>query len=139
MKNQAQVINEFDQNRLAQVIEQLRVSNYYAQWDNGDELQFRLNTAKKLAPVEVPEDLITMNSTVLVRDTTTKKEQRYTIVFPTESDPIEGKISVLSKLGLALFGSRVGDIVEFTAPSGQRRLEVCTLEYQPEAAHDYDR
>jgi regulator of nucleoside diphosphate kinase len=43
----------------------------------------------------------------------------------------------LAPLGLALLGTRVGQIVKFDAPAGQRRLKVERILYQPEASGDF--
>ena len=44
---------------------------------------------------------------------------------------------MLAPLGTALLGTRVGDVVEFAAPAGTRRLKVEKVLYQPEAAGDF--
>lgn len=139
MSMQAPVINELDRSRLKAVIEKLRSENFNAPWANGDALETKLAAAAALPPPEVPADLVTMNSVVRVRDTETGREERYTLVFPSESRPLEGKVSALSTLGLALFGARIGDTVEWNTPKGTRRMQVIALEYQPEAAKDWSR
>ncbi len=37
----------------------------------------------------------------------------YTLVGPTEANPLEGKISNESPIGKAIFGRKVGDIIDF--------------------------
>ena len=64
------------------------------------------------------------------------EKETYTLVYPDEADINEGKLSVLAPLGTALLGMRVGDIVEFEAPAGTRRLKIERVLYQPEAAGD---
>ena len=41
------------------------------------------------------------------------KKVSYTIVGPTEANPLEGKISNESPIGKAIFGHKVGECVEF--------------------------
>lgn len=48
----------------------------------------------------------------------------YTLVGPVEADPLEGKISNESPIGLALFGKRVGDAVTITTPRGDVTYEI---------------
>jgi regulator of nucleoside diphosphate kinase len=62
----------------------------------------------------------------------------YTLVFPSEANFDEGKISVLAPVGTAMLGYRVGDSIEWEVPSGRRRLKVEELIYQPEASGDYN-
>jgi transcription elongation factor GreA len=49
---------------------------------------------------------------------TNGKAVAYTIVGPVEANPLEGKISNESPIGVALFGKKVGDSVEISTPKG---------------------
>ncbi len=46
------------------------------------------------------------------------KKVVYTIVGPVEADPIEGKVSNESPIGMALYGKKVDDHVTITTPKG---------------------
>ena len=66
-----------------------------------------------------------MNSEVEFRDESTGKVQRLILVYPNEADIAEGKLSVLTPVGTALIGVRVGDSIGWETPSGEfRRLTV---------------
>lgn len=45
------------------------------------------------------------------------KEKVYKVVGTVEADPLEGKISDESPIGIALLGKKIGDEVEITLPS----------------------
>lgn len=107
--------------------------------ENLVELEEELMRAEIVAPQEIPGDVITMNSSVRLKDLDTKKELTYTLVFPADADAGQNKISVLAPIGTALLGYRVGDIITWAVPAGQRRLKVEKVLYQPEAAGDYGR
>lgn len=49
---------------------------------------------------------------------TERGEVSYTIIGTLEADPLEGKISVVSPLGKALMGKKVGDVITFVTPTG---------------------
>lgn len=49
---------------------------------------------------------------------TGNKSVNYTIVGPVEADPIEGKISNESPIGMALYGKKVGDSAVISTPKG---------------------
>ena len=51
----------------------------------------------------------------------------YTIVGPVEADPIEGRISDKSPIGLALFGKKVGDKTVITTPKGAITYEIASI------------
>lgn len=49
---------------------------------------------------------------------TGSKKATYTIVGPVEADPLEGKVSNESPIGMALFGKKIGDTVTINTPKG---------------------
>ena len=52
----------------------------------------------------------------------------------------EGKVSILAPVGSALLGLSVGQHIDWPAPGGkQLKLTLLEVEYQPEAAGEYDR
>jgi len=137
MSKKESVISEFDRARLREVLDTIRAQSGIRQWSRGDRLQEKLTTSTTLAPSEIPADVITMNSIARVRDLESQKEGVYNLVFPSDSKPLEGRVSVLSSLGIALFGSRIGDVVEWDTPKARRSLEVVEIIYQPEAARHW--
>ena len=66
------------------------------------------------------------------------EETAYTLVFPADARVEENRISILSAIGTALIGYRVGDVIEWQVPSGKKRLKVEGILYQPEASGRYD-
>jgi len=55
---------------------------------------------------------------------TGKKSVTYHVVGPVEADPLGGKISNESPIGLALMGKKIGDIATITTPKGDIKYEV---------------
>lgn len=51
----------------------------------------------------------------------------YSIVGPIEANPLEGKISNESPIGLALFGKKVGDIVTISTPKADIDYEITNI------------
>lgn len=137
MSKKKSVISKFDQARLQEVIDTMKAQSGKREWSRGDELQKRLTESTAVEPAEIPPDVITMNSITRVRDKESQQEGVYNLVFPSDSKPLEGRVSVLSSLGLALFGSHIGDVVEWDTPKGVRHLEVIGIIYQPEAARHW--
>jgi len=58
---------------------------------------------------------------------TGKKTVTYTVVGPVEADPLEGKISNESPIGVALMGKKVGDKVTITTPKGDINYEIVKI------------
>jgi len=129
-------ITEFDMQRLSILIEEA--------WDVQtldqkylENLQNELLDCSVIAPSEVPPNVITMNSEFSVEDPDSGEVTKYTLVFPEGANISENKISILAPIGTALLGYRVGDMIEWNAPSGIKRLKIKEIHYQPEAAGNY--
>jgi regulator of nucleoside diphosphate kinase len=131
-------ITELDRQRLEKLIELAGERSRRANHLYLARLEEELERAETVAPEKVPADVITMRSRVRLRDLNTGEEMVYTLVFPSEANFDEGKISVLAPVGTAMLGYRVGDSIEWEVPSGRRRLKVEELIYQPEASGDYN-
>jgi transcription elongation factor GreA len=75
----------------------------------------------------------TNNSTALVGSLVAFREEDgpeevWQLVPPLEADVGASKISVLTPIGEALFGHRVGEVVEVQAPSGAYPAEITAIE-----------
>jgi transcription elongation factor GreA len=51
----------------------------------------------------------------------------YTVVGPVEADPLEGKISNESPIGVALMGKKVDDAVTIKTPKGEIAYEIVSI------------
>lgn len=130
-------ITELDYNRLSGLIDRTRERN------GGDreylnKLEAELERAEIVEPKAIPSDVITMRSKVRLKDLVSGESATYSLVFPTEANFADGKISVLAPIGTAILGYRQGDTIEWPVPSGLRRLKVEEILYQPESAGDHD-
>ena len=94
------------------------------------ELEEALDEAVTVAPEEMPDDLVTVNSTVCITDMDSHSQKVFTLVFPREANYEESKISVLAPLGAALLGYRPGDIVRPQVPGGRRRLKIENVSFE---------
>lgn len=97
-----------------------------------DELRTELDRAQVVPQRKVPKDVVTMNSTVALRDPDTDELETYTLVYPDRADIANHKLSVLAPIGTAILGYRVGDELKWRVPSGWRRFKVEQVIYQPE-------
>lgn len=87
---------------------------------------------------EVAHDIVTMCSQVDLRFQATGQRQVLTLSYPVDAAPALGRVSVLSPVGSALLGLRVGGLARWCTPDGaQSEAEVVAVLFQPEAAGDY--
>lgn len=133
MKSRKIIITQADYGRLRRIIDASR-ELLPKDGEHLDALERELDGAIVARSLEVPRELVTMNSRVRVLDLSSGRELRYQIVFPGEADVFRKRISVLAPIGMALLGRAADEIVEWEVPSGTRRLLILEVEYQPEAA-----
>lgn len=88
----------------------------------------------------IAPDIVTVNSRVTFRDELTGSLHTVTVVYPQDFSIGERRISVLSPVGRALLGRRVGDEAALDMPDGaERRIRILELHYQPEASGELTR
>lgn len=130
-------ISRYDLERLKELIEVAKRFGNENQQAYLAELESELESAKVVSPREVPPDLITMNSVIRLRDLDTGQESVCALVFPRDAESKRENTSILSRLGTAIIGARVGDIITVHDRRVVKRHRVEALLYQPEAAGDY--
>ncbi len=110
-------------------------------WPNDDydqALLVELNRAEIVESALIPPDVITMNSLINFTDMQNSESFEYWLVFPEEANVAQNKISVLSPIGCALLGYKIGDIIDLKIPAGQKQLKVEKILHQPEAAGNFN-
>src|SRR5687768_11632908 len=124
-------ITKTDRERLGNLIELVRNQNDRAHFAYVNKLEKELEFAEIVSPEDIPANVVTMRSKVKLKDLDTGEEKIYSVVFPSEANYEEGKISILAPLATALLGYKQGDTVKFNAPSRLRRLKIEEIIYQP--------
>ena len=102
--------------------------------DVAHELAEELDRAHILPGGKQRADAVHMGCDVDFRDDTTGRVQTVTLVYPHEADIAKGKISVLTPIGIALIGLKVGQSITWETRNGVVR-ELTLLEVkQPQYA-----
>jgi len=68
-----------------------------------------------------------VGSTIRLLNIKSKKEQNFTLVSTAEVDPLSGKISIESPIGLALRGKSKGNEVTVNVPSGKIEFQIIDI------------
>jgi regulator of nucleoside diphosphate kinase len=89
--------------------------------DQSDDLLYELERARVVDDTNVPGDIIRMGSTVRYR-TDTGQEPQVTLVYPVDADIAEGRISVLTPVGTALIGLRLGQSITWRDRAHKRHM-----------------
>jgi len=92
------------------------------------ELKDKLSRAEVIDCSTVDCDRVIFGTVVTLIDLDTDDEMRYQLLGPEEVDVSNGKISVVSPMGKAIIGKRIGDEVEVRTPGGLRQFEVVNIE-----------
>jgi len=124
-------MTDFDLERLDEMLSVFEPSNAKDN-DFVQLLKEEMQKARVVSSDKIESDVVTMNSRVRLKDLDGHEEYVFQVVYPSDADLEEGKISVLAPIGTALLGYRVGDIVSWQVPGGRRKFKIEELLYQPE-------
>lgn len=128
------IITRLDLQRLERLLDELEDFG-----PGAEALERELARAQVVGHDEVPPGVVTMNSRVHCREEASGKDYHLTLVYPQDAGG-EGKVSVLAPVGSALLGLSVGQDIDWPVPGGKTlKLKLLAVEYQPEAAGEYDR
>ena len=95
-----------------------------------EDLLSELARASVVPDEHLPSGVVRMGSTLSFR-TDAGRERRVTLVFPSDADIAQGKVSVLTPVGAALIGLAAGQSIDWTARDG--RVHRLTVESVAEA------
>ena len=130
------VISSLDADRLESLLDSLPEQAFPGK----AELEGELARADIVDPKDVPETVVSMNSTVRFRVESSSEEFNLTLVYPKDMDSSGEKISILAPVGSALLGLSRGDQIEWPKPGGGLlRVRIEEIIYQPERAGEYHR
>ena len=128
-------MSSLDEARLERLLE----SDAYRQLPGVDALLSEMERANVVRPVDMPPDVVTMNSTIRFVDDSNGAEFEYTLVYPADAGKPD-TISVLAPAGSALLGLSVGQSIAWRVPGGRELdLRVLAVVRQPEAMGEYHR
>lgn len=104
---------EYDSAREEQGLVETRIAEIEDILMNAEEIKTRKSSKVQLG------------STVEIQNG--DKKYSYTLVGPVEADPVSGKISNESPIGVALLGKAVGDSATITTPKGDTTYTVVSI------------
>lgn len=91
---------------------------------HAEYLLYELDRARRVPDAQVPSDVVRLGSVVRYRDET-GLERTAELALPEDANEAEGRLSVTSSQGSALFGLRAGQTITRPRPGqGSHRLKV---------------
>lgn len=93
------------------------------------DLEEKLRSAQVINTKDISNDVVSVGTTVHVKDEKSGKSQKFAIVGSAEANPSEGKLSNESPVGKALIGKKRNEIVSVPVPRGPaRKLKITKIE-----------
>ena len=92
-----------------------------------NEILNKLKYARIIDDSEVVSDVVSLGSTVEIREVGEKEIETYSIVSSTEADPDSNKISQESPVGKALIGHQAGETVTVETPMAKIDFEIISI------------
>ncbi len=131
----ARLLTELDHVRLSKLLE--RDPGLAGSSADRESLEELLDFADLVPSAQIPPDVVTMGSTVVLRDADGEAPREVRLSYPGDTPAEVPKLSVLSRAGWALLGLRVGDVASWQTPTGDwRSTRIEALSHQPEASGD---
>lgn len=93
-----------------------------------EALKIQLKKAKQVTRKSLPMDVVTVDCKVVIKNTETNEEELFTFVAPDRAKRRNMTESILSTMGLALVGCKVGDIINWNFNNEQKTLEIVSVE-----------
>ena len=125
-------VPRLDMRRLEQMLDNL--DDYD---DAAEALEVELARANFVGHTEIASDIVTMNSTAHFHEANSAADYELTLTYPKQGG-IEGNVSILAPIGMALLGLQVGQEIDWETPKGKSlKLILNRVSYQPEAAGDF--
>jgi regulator of nucleoside diphosphate kinase len=122
------IVSARDAETLAAVVgDRRRTERFEA--EAADALASVLMDAQMVPHERLPEDRVAMNALVAYREEPDGQRRSVAVVHPSDADPADGRISVLSPVGRALLGRKAGALASIDVPGG-RPLTIRVLEVE---------
>lgn len=109
--------SEYDEAKNEQAIIEGRIS----------EIENQLKNVLVLDESELNTEIIHIGSRIKVKDYDSGETETYQIVGSTESDPLNGRISDESPVGMAFLNHKKDDVVEIDTPYGAYKYKVLEI------------
>lgn len=130
------IISSLDSELLMQCIRAIE-GRHTTKFDEIQVLKKKLSLAWKVKPQDVPRNIVTMNSFVELKRSTTNTTFIIKLVFPEFEKIKENRISIFSALGAAIFSQKVGEEVVYRTWKNENHIMITCVIFQPEANGNY--
>lgn len=93
-----------------------------------DQLVVQLKRAKQIRRRELPDNVVTIDCKVTIKDLLTSEMQTFTFVAPSKAKRRNNTESIVGNVGLALVGNKTGDQIKWDFGTGEKNIEIVNVE-----------
>lgn len=136
-KNNNLSITKYDFDRLIALLDKINNSASNSDFNLINKFKKEIIKAKKVKPASIASDFVTMNSIVELKGLEISSTYKFKLVFPDETSTDNGNLSILSPIGMSVFGYREGDVIKHESTAGEKYYQISKVIYQSEANSDY--
>ncbi|MNY16988.1 Regulator of nucleoside diphosphate kinase [compost metagenome] len=119
METKSLSLSKSDFKLLKEHLEKSNMSAY-----NKEKLREELKAATIYSEEELPLDVVCLKSEARIANVKTGKEFTFKLVMPEEANIKVQKVSVFAPIGIALFGYRTGDSINWEMPDGIQEFKI---------------
>lgn len=132
--NDTIVVSTLDMDRISALLEQMPKLS-----PELEKLEDELDRATIKEPQEMPDNVVSMNSTVRFKFMGKEEIIQKNLVYPNEVKSNDD-ISIFAPVGSALLGLAAGQTLTWPMPGGaEKTIEILEVVYQPEREGDFSR
>ncbi|MBY8058733.1 nucleoside diphosphate kinase regulator [Vibrio fluvialis] len=132
--NHTIVVSTLDMDRISALLEQMPKLS-----PELEKLEDELDRATIKEPQEMPDNVVSMNSTARFKFMGKEEIIQKNLVYPNEVKSNDD-ISIFAPVGSALLGLAAGQTLTWPMPGGaEKTIEILEVVYQPEREGDFSR
>jgi|SRR5690606_18017423 len=88
----------------------------------------KLKITQQVLRRELPTDVVALERKIHVKDHSTSEEMNFLLVGPKAAKVSKNKFSVLSDVGVATVGYKIGDVIQWPTEKGTKQYEILHVE-----------
>lgn len=88
----------------------------------------KLKITQQVLRRELPTDVVALERKIHVKDHSTSEEMNFLLVAPKAAKVSKNKFSVLSDVGVATVGYKIGDVIQWPTEKGTKQYEILHVE-----------
>ncbi len=94
---------------------------------NEEKLEIELKNSRQVLNRDLPADVVTVNTLVVVKDLETSEEIEQRFVSPQKARRKNGTTSILSAIGVATLGYATNAIIKWDLPDGIKTYQILSV------------